>query len=55
MHKLVAQGTTGPAAAEHRFITVQTLFADFAMTRLNREQHRLPFSACLSDAHGTGV
>jgi hypothetical protein len=52
MDEFVADSAPGPAAAEHGFIAIQPLLADFALSRLNREQHRLPLTAGFSDAHG---
>ena len=55
MHELVTHCTPRPAATKHRFVAVQPLFADFTMTGLNGEQHRLPITASFPDTHGTGV
>lgn len=55
MHELVAHGATGPAPAEHGFIPIQPLLADFTIAGLDGEQHRLPVSARFPDAHGTAV
>ena len=51
MNKLVTDGASGPAASEHGLIAVQPLLTDFAMSRFNREQHRLPITTGSSDAH----
>ena len=55
MHEFVAHGATGPAATKHRLISIQALLADFAVARLDREQHWLPITTSFPDAHGTGV
>lgn len=53
--EFVADGAPRPSTTEHRFVTVQTLLADFAMSRFNREQHRLPVPTGFSNTHGSGV
>jgi len=55
MDELVADGATGPAAAEHGLIAIQSLLADLAISRLNREHHRLPITTGFSDTHSAGV
>ena len=51
MDKVLAQGTTRPAAAEKRFVAVEPFLADLAVPGFNPQQHRLPFSAAISDTH----
>lgn len=53
--EFVAHRTTGPAATEHRLIAVQSLFANLAITRLDRKQHRLPIATGFPDTHGQAV
>jgi hypothetical protein len=55
MDELVAHRAAGPAASKQRGVAIQTLLANFAMARFDREQHRLPFAASFSDTHGRGV
>jgi hypothetical protein len=55
MHEFVAHSATGPTATNHRLISIQALLADFAVSRLDREQHWLPIATSFPDAHGTGV
>jgi len=51
MHEFVAHRAAGPAAAEQCFVPIQTLLADLAMARFDREQHRLPLTAAFPDTH----
>ena len=55
VHEFVAHGAARPAAAKHGFVAIQPLLADFAMTRLDRKQHRFPIAAGFANAHGTAV
>jgi hypothetical protein len=51
MDELVAQGATRPAAAEKRFVAVESFLADLAVPGLNSQQHRLPVPTASSDTH----
>jgi hypothetical protein len=51
VHELITDCAPGPPAAQHGLVTVQAFFADLAEPGLDPEQHRLPISACPSDAH----
>ena len=51
MDKLVAHGATGPAATEHGLVPIQPLLADFAISGLDPQQHRLPIATGFSDTH----
>ena len=51
MDKLVAHRATGPAATEHCFVPIQPLLADFAISRLDREEHRFPITTGFSNTH----
>jgi|SRR5215467_8469625 len=55
MNKLVTDGASGPTASEHGLIPVQPLLTDFAMSRFNREQHRLPITTSSSDTHERSI
>jgi hypothetical protein len=55
MHELVADGAAGPSAAEHGFVPIQSLLADFTMAWLDREEHRLPVTTGFPNTHGTAV
>jgi hypothetical protein len=55
MDKLVAHRATGPAATEHCFVAIQPLLADFAISRLDREEHRFPITTGFSNTHSGGV
>ena len=55
MDKFIAHGTAGPAATKHGFVPIEALLADFAISRLDRKQHRLPVTTGFSDAHGARV
>ena len=55
VNELVAHRAPRPAAAKHCFVAIESLLAHFAMTRLDRKQHRLPVAASFSDAHGPAV
>jgi hypothetical protein len=50
--EILAQGTTGPTAAEKRLIAVKFFLADLAVPGFNPQQHRLPFPTGVSDTHG---
>jgi hypothetical protein len=50
--EFIAYRAAGPPAAEQRRIPVEALFTNLAMSRLNPQEHRLPFAARFSDAHG---
>jgi hypothetical protein len=50
--ELIADRATGPTAAQHGLIAVKTLLANLAQPGLDPQQHRLPVSACFSNAHG---
>jgi hypothetical protein len=51
MDELVAQGAPRPTAAEKRLVAVEPFLADFAIPRLNSQQHRLPVPTASSNTH----
>ena len=51
--KILAQGTTGPAATEKRLVAVELFLADLAVPGFNPQQHRLPFPGSISNTHAT--
>lgn len=53
--EFVADRAAGPSATEQRGVSIEPLLADFAMSRFDREQHRLPLSAAFSNTHVAGV
>lgn len=53
--EFITDRTAGPSAAEHRFVPIQTLLADFAVPGLNPQQHWLPVPTGFSDAHSGRV
>ena len=53
MNKVLAQGAARPAAAEKRFVAIESFLADLAVAGFNPQQHRLPVSACVSNTHVT--
>ena len=55
VNEFIAHRAAGPPAAEQRRIPIEALFTHLAMSRLDPKEHRLPFAARFSDAHGKGV
>ena len=51
MNKFVAEAASRPAAAEERFVPVESFVTDLALAGFDSQQHRLPISAAFSDAH----
>ncbi|MCS6295060.1 MAG: hypothetical protein H8K09_02375 [Nitrospira sp.] len=54
--EFIAHGAPRPAPSEHRFVAVQALVADLAVSGFNPEQHRLPVTATIAkNIHGAEV
>lgn len=51
MDKVLAQGATGPATAEHRLVAVEPFLTDLADPGLNPQQHRFPSPGGFSNTH----
>ncbi len=51
MHKLIANGTAGPTAAEERLIAVEPLLADRTVPGLDAQQHRFPIAGGVPNTH----
>jgi hypothetical protein len=51
MNELVADSAAGPSTSQHRLVPIQSLLTNFAMSRLDRKQHRLPITTGFSDTH----
>jgi hypothetical protein len=55
MDELLAQAAARPAAGEKRFVTVEGFVADLAIPGFNPQQHRLPTTTALSNAHEASI
>jgi hypothetical protein len=53
--KFIAHSTASPAAAKESDVPVQSLFADLTKPGLDTQQHRLPITTGLSNAHEASI
>ena len=54
MDKFIAEGATGPAAGEEGLVPIETFIAHLAVPGFDPQQHGLPISTTLSNAHSGG-
>jgi hypothetical protein len=52
MNEFIADRAAGPPAAQQRGIPIEALFTHLTLSGLDPKEHRLPFAARFSDAHG---